>query len=93
MADWMPERADVIRSLCLVFPTCIFNSASTALANSTESVTKIAAAMTSCSAWLIKSAATSLARAEESARTAISVGPASESIPITPRSARLAAAT
>ena len=49
--------------------------------------------MTSCSAWLIRSAATSAAIALLSANIAISVGPASESIPITPRSARFAAAT
>ena len=73
--------------------TRTFSSASTAAANSGESVTSTAAAITSCSAWLIKSAATSAAIADESARIAISVGPASESIPITPRKARLAAAT
>ena len=56
-------------------------------------VIRTAAAMTSCSAWLIRSAATSAAIALSSATMAISVGPAYESIPIIPRSARLAAAT
>ena len=56
-------------------------------------VMRTAAAITSCSAWLIKSAATSAAIAVSSATIAISVGPASESIPMIPRSARFAAAT
>ena len=41
----------------------------------------------------MRSEATSSAIAVESATTAISVGPASESIPIFPRNARFAAAT
>jgi hypothetical protein len=45
-------------------------------------VTSTDAATTSCSAWLIKSAATNSALAVSSAKIAISVGPASESIPI-----------
>ena len=48
-----------------------------------ESVTSTAAAITSCSAWLIRSAATCTGSAVSSARIAISVGPASESMPIT----------
>ena len=82
-----------MRSECLVALTRIINSALTASANAALSVTRIAAAMTSCSAWLMRSAATSAAIALLSANIAISVGPASESIPITPRSARFAAAT
>ena len=93
IADCTPDKAVLIRSECFVAETRTFSSVSTALASSGESVTKTAAAITSCSAWLIRSAATSAAMAEESARIAISVGPASESIPMTPRSARFAAAT
>ena len=89
----MPDKASLILALCLVAPTRTSNSFSTALASSAEVVTNTAAAITSCSAWLIKSAATSAAMALSSAKIAISVGPASESIPMTPRSARLAAAT
>ena len=49
--------------------------------------------MTSCSAWLIRSAATCAGSAVSSARIAISVGPASESMPMRPLSSRLAAVT
>jgi hypothetical protein len=56
-------------------------------------VTSTEAAIGSCSAWLIRSAATKRGSAVSSAITMISVGPASESIPITPLSSRLAAAT
>ncbi|CAB4337622.1 unannotated protein [freshwater metagenome] len=63
------------------------------MASSIELVTKMLAADLSCSAWLIKSVATSEALALSSATMAISVGPASESIPIKPRSARFAATT
>ena len=55
------------------------------------SVTSTLAAAGSCSAWLIRSAATYAASALSSARIAISVGPASESMPTTPLSSRLAA--
>ena len=82
-----------MRSACFVFATRTFSSAITSAASDSDVVTKTAAAMTSCSAWLIRSAATSAAIALSSAKIAISVGPASESIPIIPRSARLAAAT
>lgn len=51
------------------------------------------AASGSCSDWLIRSAATQSARAVPSAITAISLGPASASTPITPCRARFAAAT
>ena len=57
------------------------------------SVTSTAPASGSCSAWLIRSAATCAGSAVSSARIAISVGPASESMPIRPRSSRLAAVT
>ena len=69
------------------------SSASTASASSTESVTSTLAASGSCSAWLIRSAATCTGSAVSSARIAISVGPASESMPISPRSSRFAAVT
>ena len=82
-----------MRSACLVFATRTLSSAITSAASFSDVVTKTAAAITSCSAWLIRSAATSAASALSSAKIAISVGPASESIPIIPRSARLAAAT
>ncbi len=58
-----------------------------------ESVTRTAAAIGSCSAWLTRSAATCTASAVASARTAISVGPASESMPTVPWTYRLAEAT
>ncbi len=51
--------------------------ASTASASAALSVTRTDAAITSCSAWLIMSAATLTGLAESSARIAISVGPAS----------------
>ena len=80
-------------STCLVAATCGFSSASTASASSAESVTSTAAAIVSCSAWLIRSAATCTGSAVASARIAISVGPASASMPMRPLSRRLAAAT
>ena len=49
-----------------------------------ESVTSTEAASGSCSAWLIRSAATCTGSAVASARIAISVGPASASMPIAP---------
>ena len=67
--------------------------ARTFLINSSLSVTRTDAATSSCSAWLIKSAATKSGFAESSAKIAISVGPASESIPIRPLSIRFAAVT
>ena len=67
------------------------SSSSTASASAALSVTSTAPASGSCSAWLIRSAATCTGSAVSSARIAISVGPASESMPIQPRSSRLAA--
>ena len=58
-----------------------------------DGVTSTLAASGSCSAWLIRSAATCTGSAVSSARMAISVGPASASMPTTPRSSRLAAVT
>lgn len=66
---------------------------STASASSTLSVTSTAAAITSCSACEMRSAATCRGSAVASARIAISVGPASASMPMTPLSSRLAAVT
>jgi hypothetical protein len=83
----------VIRSLCLVAATWSFSSYSTAASSSMESVTSTLAASGSCSAWLIRSAATCRGSAVSSASTAISVGPASASIPTTPRTSRFAAVT
>ena len=51
------------------------------------------AASSSCSAWATRSAATYRGSAVSSAMIATSVGPASPSVPTTPRSTRLAAAT
>lgn len=83
-----------MRSLmCLVAATWGASSASVAAASSSESVTRTAAAIGSCSAWLIRSAATCAGSAVASARIAISVGPASASIPMRPLRRRLAAAT
>lgn len=77
--------AGLIRSsTCLVAATWGSSSRSTASASSAESVTRTAAASGSCSAWLIRSAATCTGSAVESARTAISVEPASVSMPIFP---------
>ena len=85
--------ASAMRSQCLVAGTCTASSASTASASSTLVVTSTEAAITSCSAWLIRSEATNAASAVSSARIAISVGPASESMPMRPLSRRLAAVT
>lgn len=85
IADWRPDRAGTIRSsTCRVAAICGSSSFSTASARSTESVTRTAAASGSCSAWLIRSEATCTGSAVSSARTAISVGPASASMPIRP---------
>ena len=73
--------------------TCVTTSACTAGTRSGASVTSTDAATTSCSAWLMRSAATKAGSAEEPATIMISVGPASLSMPITPRSSRLAAVT
>ena len=81
----------MIRSLCLVAGTWAASSTSTASASRAESVTSTEAALGSCSAWLIRSAATNEACAVSSARIAISVVPASESMPTTPLSSRFAA--
>ena len=56
-------------------------------------VTSTEAAFGSCSAWLIRSAATCTGSAVSSASTAISVVPASASIPTSPRTSRFAAVT
>src|SRR5450759_1087091 len=88
-----PDRAVWTRSACLVLATRVSRSASTARASSSESVTSTDAAIGSCSAWLTRSVATCAGSAPASARMAISVGPASASIPTTPRTTRLAAAT
>ena len=82
-----------MRSVCLVAATRASSSFTTASASATESVTSTAAASGSCSAWLIRSAATITGSAVASATTMISVGPASASMPMTPLSRRLAAAT
>ena len=65
----------------------------TCSASRAESVTSTAAASGSCSAWEIRSAATCTGSAVSSASTAISVGPASESMLTRPFSSRLAATT
>ena len=83
----------VIRSECLVAATCPGTSSRTASASASLGVTSTAPASGSCSAWLIRSAATCAGSAVSSARIATSVGPASESMPISPRSSRLAAVT
>ena len=80
-----------IRSVWRVAWTCFSSSASTSSASRSLGVTSTLAASTSCSAWLIRSAATYAASALSSASTAISVGPASESMPMRPLSNRLAA--
>ena len=79
-----------MRAVCLVACTCLSSSASTSSASLGESVTRTAAASGSCSAWLTRSAATYDASAVSSARIAISVGPASESMPTWPLSSRFA---
>ena len=80
-----------MRSVCLVSGTWRASSASTASTSASDAVTSTDAAFGSCSAWEMRSAATCTGSAESSARTAISVVPASESMPISPRSSRLAA--
>ena len=93
MPDCWPESDVRIRSTCLVAETCLSSSASTSSASRSEVVTRTAAASGSCSAWLIRSAATYAASAVSSARIAISVGPASESMPTRPLRSRLAVTT
>ena len=83
----------MIRSVCLVVATWASSSASTASASAGDVVTSTDAAAGSCSAWLMRSAATCTGSAVSSARIAISVVPASESMPMRPRSTRLAAVT
>ena len=82
-----------MRSVWRVAWTCLPSSATTSSASRSESVTSTLAAAGSCSAWLTRSAATYAGSALSSARIAISVVPASESMPTTPRSSRFAAAT
>ncbi len=53
-----PVSAVVTRSVCLVAGTCRASSASTASTSATDGVTSTLAASGSCSAWLIRSAAT-----------------------------------
>ena len=91
--DWLPDSAVRTRSRCLVSSSWAATAASTASASSALVVSSTEAAMTSCSAWLIMSAATWTGSAVWSARIAISVGPASASMPTTARHRRLAAVT
>ena len=56
-------------------------------------VTRMAEAISSCSAWLSRSAATKRAFAVSSARTTISLGPAIESMPTWPYTDFFASAT
>ncbi|CAM5647361.1 hypothetical protein SCYAM73S_03921 [Streptomyces cyaneofuscatus] len=77
----------------LLASTCGPSSFSTASASSAESVTRTAAASGSCSAWLIRSAATCTGSAVASARIAISVGPCLGVDADRPLKKRLAAAT
>ena len=90
MPDCSPLSAVRIRSTWRVAATCLSSSTSTSSARRNESVTSTEAAIGSCSAWLTRSAATYAASAVSSARIAISVGPASESIPTMPLSSRFA---
>ncbi len=68
-------------------------SASTASASGAEVVISTATARTSCSAWAMRSLATSAASAVASARTRISLGPAIMSMSTLPKTSRLAAVT
>ena len=72
---------------------CRSISRSVLLAKDSEVVSKMAEARTSCSAWLIRSAAKKEASAVESATMRISLGPATISISTTPYSSFLAVAT
>ncbi len=85
--------AVVTRSLCFVAVTRFSSSLSTLSASASLMVTSTLAAIGSCSAWLIRSVATCTGSALSSARIAISVGPASASMPTSPRSNRFAAVT
>ena len=58
MPDCLPDSAVRIRSTCRVTDTCLSSSASTSSASRSEGVTRTLAASGSCSAWLIRSAAT-----------------------------------
>ena len=68
-------------------------SSDTFLASSSDVVTKIADASSSCSAWDKRSAATNLGFAVSSAITRISLGPAMASILTCPYTAFFASAT
>lgn len=93
IADWRPPSAAVTRSRCTVVGSWAASSASVAAASSSLGVTSTLPAISSCSAWLIRSAATCAGSAVWSARIAISVGPASASMPTRDRHSRLAAVT
>ena len=79
-----------IRSTCRVDRDLLVELGLDLVGQRGEVVTSTAAAIGSCSAWLSRSAATYAGSAVSSARIAISVGPASESMPTTPLSSRLA---
>ena len=84
MADCRPASDVVMRSACVAVGTWRSSSAVTASARASLGVTRTLAAIGSCSDWLIMSAATNAGSAVSSAITAISVGPASESIATVP---------
>ena len=73
--------------------SCRSSSDWTASARSPLSVTRTAEAILSCSAWLRRSAATTLASLLASATTRISLGPAIMSMATWPNTWRLASAT
>lgn len=70
MPDCFPPNASATRSVCFVAGTRVFSSVSTSSASCSEVVTSTLAASGSCSAWLIRSAATCAASAVPSARIA-----------------------
>ena len=71
----------------------VCNSARTASSRAASGEMRILEASRSCSAWESMSAASHLGLAEESARMAISLGPAIMSMPTCPTSRRLAVVT
>ena len=68
-------------------------AASTCAASPASSVIRMACAAVSCSAWASRSAASHSGSLCVSAMTSTSDGPAMESMPTTPNTCRLAAAT
>ena len=92
MRPWSASDAVVI-SARVDDARCFSTAASTASAYAAEKVTRQQLASGSCSAWAMRSMATSAGSAVSSATTQTSEGPAIISMPTSPETIFLAAAT